>query len=678
VQERAADARRRGDVDALRLQTERAARWGYADLEARLQTHLAAVPLPEPPKPPSAEAVAYAARWKSAMALAAARRFDEALAELQGAAPGLPEAAADLELLREVKALHEAGLRALAARPAGSAVTLRVRSPEGEESDVSGVVRRAGTARLELEGGEPPGPLYVETSDLPSRAIVPPGSRAAAVAALLDGDAAATSDGVPEKYAAFAREAAPLRPRPTAAELDVRRRFLEAERAYVAADQRVEAAFKYRDLLRDHAEAALVRDERARIRARSEVPKEFFLPAAQMRSGGYFRFGAVEKAEAAWVCAELAPPEEASSHFIEIEFPALPETPLRLWVYVGGCCAETFTFGYQADELLQPLRKGDPAPALPGPGAAVPAAHGILFLKKTHGLHGGRREPKRWEWVALPLPKFAAAGLKKVRVVTSQQGFGVAAAVVSASRTSPPGDAETREQLRKAALPAKPIDPALANWWRLDDGQGRIAVDASGHGGHGTLIGAQWRRADGRAGLWFDGTDDGMSTPTSPLESVADSFTLAFWARPEADRTVTPEETSGATGTKEQRYVVFPAHGGDTGRAGLGVSVGRNGVSVFEHASEHMPSILVHEAPITGWTHVAVAVSKRQPRLFLNGNPVRTGLTSTRPVFPGGQVSTSEYGRYAGLVADLRIYRQALPDAEIRKVCGTPAPEAPR
>jgi hypothetical protein len=160
--------------------------------------------------------------------------------------------------------------------------------------------------------------------------------------------------------------------------------------------------------------------------------------------------------------------------------------------------------------------------------------------------------------------------------------------------------------------------------------------------------------------------DDAVVGSTKALDAVEDTFTIAFWARPEGDRAPTPERADGISGTSDQRYAVWPGHGGTSGRAGMGVSVGRNGVSVFEHAEGHMPSLLAHDAPIGGWTHVAVVVEKRQPRLYLNGALARSGVTSGRRVFPGGLVSPSDYGRYAGGLADLRVYKRALTDVELR------------
>jgi len=72
----------------------------------------------------------------------------------------------------------------------------------------------------------------------------------------------------------------------------------------------------------------------------------------------------------------------------------------------------------------------------------------------------------------------------------------------------------------------------------------------------------------------------------------------------------------------------------ETAIVGAGVSVGTNGVSVFEHGGNYVPSLLVYDTPIQTWTHVAVVYSNRQPALYLNGNLVRVGLVSSQDSNP--------------------------------------------
>ena len=47
--------------------------------------------------------------------------------------------------------------------------------------------------------------------------------------------------------------------------------------------------------------------------------------------------------------------------------------------------------------------------------------------------------------------------------------------------------------------------------------------------------------------------------------------------------------------------------------AGAGISVGTNGISVFEHGDNYLPSLLVYDVPLTGWDHVVVVYENKSP-----------------------------------------------------------------
>jgi hypothetical protein len=206
-----------------------------------------------------------------------------------------------------------------------------------------------------------------------------------------------------------------------------------------------------------------------------------------------------------------------------------------------------------------------------------------------------------------------------------------------------------------------PLGPSLLAFWR---GEGN-ALDSVGVR-HGTPTnGAAFAPGFVGEAFSFDGVNDRI-TPTSDLiTGVMDNFTMEFWVNPNSTRPTTVEANSGVSGTSAQRYAIFPGHGGAVG-AGVGVSVGTNGISVFEHGSNFMPSPLVHHAAISGWTHVAVAYQAKQPRLYVNGSLVRTGLTSTRQsVSPSAGVGGHAYGYFGGLIDEVSIYDRTLTANEI-------------
>ena len=120
--------------------------------------------------------------------------------------------------------------------------------------------------------------------------------------------------------------------------------------------------------------------------------------------------------------------------------------------------------------------------------------------------------------------------------------------------------------------------------------------------------------------------------------TITDTFTMAFWAYPTATRPTTTEESSGVSGT-EQSYAIFPSHGEGwygTGHAAAGVSVGTNGISVFEHSSSYLPSLLVYDTTLSDWSFITVVYINKKPSLYLDGNLVRTSpFTSAYIIHPG-------------------------------------------
>lgn len=174
-------------------------------------------------------------------------------------------------------------------------------------------------------------------------------------------------------------------------------------------------------------------------------------------------------------------------------------------------------------------------------------------------------------------------------------------------------------------------------------------------------------------GVTLDGVDDSVANTDGFMTPViASNFTYEFWAKPAATHEIDPEtNNSGTHGTSGQRYVLFPGIVGTN--AGAGVSMGTNGISVYEHASGYIPGILVHPGSFTDWTHVAVVYTANRPTLYVNGQLARTGLQSTKTVSPsiyyGGYrdgTLDGAYGAFQGSVGELRIWSVARSQAQLQ------------
>jgi hypothetical protein len=202
----------------------------------------------------------------------------------------------------------------------------------------------------------------------------------------------------------------------------------------------------------------------------------------------------------------------------------------------------------------------------------------------------------------------------------------------------------------------------------LDEGEGAVATDISGQNNNGSIIGTPaW--VNGRFGkaVSYDGTDDRINWGYSGTRPE-NNFTMMAWVKTSTAITIHPEANTDANAVTGQRYVFYPDHGGEgCPWAGAGLSVGTNGIIVAEHCAAYAPPIAVYSGNIgSGWNHIAVTYTNKQPRIYLNGKLVRTGLISTQPAVRSPLSSGNGWNFFAGTVDDIRIFDRPLSNSEIR------------
>ncbi len=74
----------------------------------------------------------------------------------------------------------------------------------------------------------------------------------------------------------------------------------------------------------------------------------------------------------------------------------------------------------------------------------------------------------------------------------------------------------------------------LVAWWKLDEVDGSVVVDSSGHGFAGTLIGhPRWQPTAGKVkgALAFDGVGDSVEIKNEPAFSITGAITVAAWIK---------------------------------------------------------------------------------------------------------------------------------------------------
>jgi hypothetical protein len=622
LREKALDARKRKADAEVAAAKARVARWGRADLKQDLEQALAAVvdapPPPPPPPPPDPNRKARMA----ALELAAGRDYAAAIRELERLA-GDPEAA---ELARTLKALAAAvdeAWKALAKSPRAS---LRYVDPSGAPALAEGTVsvdaRRIEVRKDDAAVSFPPGELTAASlaERIPDRALA-------------------------ELLGRLEKEAEP----PSAdREAEARRAFYAAEFPLASPATAASAAEALAAL---PAETRFVRRNRAAILARIEGAKDFFFLADALRGAGTFQLAKHPKAGACWTGSTDATPASRKDNFVELEFSVLAGAEYRCWVYVGGCCQETLAVWYQGTGL---------AGLEPG-GVGHAGVRHSLSATRSHTGHVGPKEPVRWGWVALPLPKYESGGVQQLRLLTDQRGFSVAHAVVSAVRAQPPAEAEVREREKSNAAKPAAIDPSLVGHWAFSEGAGATARDSSRHANSLTLQGGAAWAAD--RSVAFDGQDDHLRAPDSPsLSSCAKQITVAAWVwRGSGQGGNVCIATRQQGGGYEDQFALFLSNG--VPKFNLLTTAGTR--------EPEGPSL-----PLQQWVHLAGSFDGASARLYVNGAeaaaqavPAGTALVvEPKPLLVGAGINNTNDAPgefFHGRIGDLRIYSRALGPAEI-------------
>jgi hypothetical protein len=431
----------------------------------------------EAPAPAPKASSKYSARWAKAVELASVRDYEGAMRELDDEEKNARESAdraevaADLEALRAARALHDRAAQALVRWPRGFNVPLTRADEAGKLQRLDEPLLRAEATRVDVR--QEKGSLTVEIGEIlpgalleilrkgearpfdPAQAKAEVDARAAALFCLLEGDLEGAerqkAEGVPEKYVERARQIADARA--ATREVEARRLLARAHAAHRDYATRADSAALYRELLQKHAETALVRRNRASLQSREDAARDYFFGPGDLDGSGAFRPARLAEGRLAWTCEEDAGERPKADTYVDLDFSVPEDLEYRAWVFAGACCAETFSFSVQGTEM---------AGAEPGGASATPVPVTLPYLSKTHAAHGGRRkEPSRWDWIPLPLPKYAAPGAKKLRLLSDQQGFTVVWAIVSAVRKAPPKESEARELERDRPPLRIPSTPAV-------------------------------------------------------------------------------------------------------------------------------------------------------------------------------------------------------------------------
>jgi len=205
-------------------------------------------------------------------------------------------------------------------------------------------------------------------------------------------------------------------------------------------------------------------------------------------------------------------------------------------------------------------------------------------------------------------------------------------------------------------------DPSLVGWWRLDDGGGTTAIDSSGNGNDGALMGdPQWALGRISGALLFDGTDDYVEVPHADILTVDNEVTVMAWIN------ASQHEVPGAgyqgiiaKGNGPRSYSLYTTAAGV-----MHFSTGPSGGFIGSTSSA--------QVPLNEWVHVCAQVINGGHQYYVNGEDGGSGGAGA--TLPGTQdTGTVLIGRtqeganrsFGGLIDDARVYNRGLSQEEIQ------------
>ena len=199
--------------------------------------------------------------------------------------------------------------------------------------------------------------------------------------------------------------------------------------------------------------------------------------------------------------------------------------------------------------------------------------------------------------------------------------------------------------------------PGPVAHWTFDDGAGTVAIDSSGNGNDGILVGdPQWVAGKIGGALEFDGIDDYVDCGNPAVLDITGDITLMCWIKVAAFSKTW--ETILSKGDDSYRMSRGPGDGDS-------IHFGANGTGDNLDAN----TIVTTDT----WRHVALVYNGTDKIIYIDGAEdarlASSGnINSSGFDFYIGQNSQQADRYLTGLVDDVRIYNQALSATDISRI----------
>ncbi len=176
-----------------------------------------------------------------------------------------------------------------------------------------------------------------------------------------------------------------------------------------------------------------------------------------------------------------------------------------------------------------------------------------------------------------------------------------------------------------------------------------------------------------------NGTND-FTYPT-----ISQNFTMEIVAKPLLEKR--GSGTSGypiwplghyiQNGQAGQTFVIPPSNGNSlgAGHAGVGISLGTNGIGVYEGSTGYLQAPAVYNGAIPDWSHITVVIENGKLKLYVNGALKTSAAASGYILHPSiglAGFSTALSPAFAGYVSEVRVWNIARTSDQIRNNINVP------
>jgi len=189
--------------------------------------------------------------------------------------------------------------------------------------------------------------------------------------------------------------------------------------------------------------------------------------------------------------------------------------------------------------------------------------------------------------------------------------------------------------------------------------------------------------------LAFDGNlSRWCSSQNVVAPNITDNFTMTIWAKPMGF--LDTNQWVNGTGGSALLMATYGDYVYGSGHAGVGILVGTNGVTMWEHSADYERFPVTIMMKLNTWTQIGIEYSNEVPFLYVNGQLAGSGTANFSYHFhpsSGFSIPGVMYGGlglaawfdgntfqwdmtypYKGSMDDFRIYNRALSSSEVAQL----------